>query len=128
MNTSNLAYFIDKVVTILTVGTAKNFPSDEVGEFQHSQYFTGLVKDITNNQIWVEHLIHKTISVIFVPHVVGIFEEMPVSDDHPEAIKAKNQDEARRKAKVPTPRPMPKPKESELVQLNLDKVLSLGKV
>jgi hypothetical protein len=127
MNTTKITYFLDKVVTVLTVITAKTFPGDEVGQFQHAQHFTGRLKAITEHQLWLEHLIDKTQSLIFLEHVVGIFEEREVAEDHPEVIRAKQMDDQR---KTPNSNKSPsfKDKNSDLIQLNLDKVLSLGKV
>ncbi len=78
-----LKHFAGKVCTIVTVGEL-NF------KFKYEQmldYFMGVVKDITPQGVFIEHIQTKCLTFIAFPYIVAITEEQVLREDDPEQKK-----------------------------------------
>lgn len=92
-----LKVFEGKVCTIMTASTGLHIADPK----RHAEFFTGLVKEIDDSGIWLEHLQTKAMSYFLFP-IVGIVEEQFIAKDDP---RAKEIEELKKKSEI-KPKPV----------------------
>jgi hypothetical protein len=111
--------FLNKPCTILTRDIGFPF----TGPIQHSQYFSGLVKEVNQYGVLIEHLQTKTLAFFAFP-IVGIVEEQTVTKDNPNYEKIKEELEQKKK---PTPKPVPAQRPTPNNYLSVEEMTKMAK-
>lgn len=78
-----MQYFKNKVVTVLTHRSARDFPPNEVGSYQFAQHFTGHVEAADDYGLWLLDPAKGVRSYFLYSGLVGVCEEQVVAEDHP---------------------------------------------
>lgn len=85
--------FVNKVCTVLTQPVNKGFNQD----WQHAQFFTGKVTQISPMGVWLANL-HTGMKSFFAFPIVGICEEQYLEEGDPRLPAVKEEMEAAKKA------------------------------
>lgn len=84
-----LDYFLGKPCTILTQKINRDFVQrGETDEMKFSDFFSGFVDHIDEDQIWMTHPVTECKSVFFTQYVVGIVEEQMKYENDPKIQEA----------------------------------------
>lgn len=91
---NTLDYFKDKICTIFTIPTNRDFKSENPKTFPQPifHYFVGRLVEIENKGIWIEqwNSKKKLRSFFFFDHIIGICEEEILNPNDPEDSKLIN--------------------------------------
>ena len=88
----NMAYFVDKICTIFTVPTNRDFKNENPATYPQPvfHYFVGKILNVDDEGIMVQQLLNgnkKLKSYFLFAHIIGICEEEVLDPKKPEDAK-----------------------------------------
>lgn len=88
----NMAYFVDKICTIFTVPTNRDFKNENPATYPQPvfHYFVGKILNVDDEGIMVQQLLNgnkKLKSYFLFAHIIGICEEEVLDPNKPEDAK-----------------------------------------